>query len=381
MIIINMLLLLMLLIWLQRFVYRRYWNKNLTMQISFSASSAYEGERLTLSEVLTNRKLLPLPWLAAKFQISRNLVFDEQGHSVVSDAYYQNDVFAVSMYQRITRSQEFLCARRGYYRIQSMDLVSSNIFISDKLVAHLPCGAELTVFPRIISAPALDIYFRQLFGDIEVRRFTNPDPFAYRGIREYSMGDDFRSINFKATAKTGELMVNVNSSTASQELAILLNLEEYSAWSHDSVFEEAIRIAASVAELAIAEGLSVSLYSNACAAVTGLPVSELAGSGRAHLSTILEKLARIDLKPPRGDMSRILHGINDSSPYYLLVSSNCRGGIVDAHGDMLDRGMSVRWLIPALADDELMIKLSPSITRWEVKPHEHTTSFSEKAAG
>ena len=36
------------------------------------------------------------------------------------------------------------------------------------------------------------------------------DPFEYRGIREYQPYDDMRSVNWKATAKTGDLKVNQN---------------------------------------------------------------------------------------------------------------------------------------------------------------------------
>ena len=379
--IISMLLLVLFLLWIQRYVYRRYWSSGLTMQLSFSKREACEGDTLTLREQVTNRKLLPLPWLMARFQLSRNLIFTEHEHSVVTDAYYQSDVFSVNMYQRITRTQDFLCAKRGYYRIKSMDLVSSNIFISDKLVMHIPCDAELTVYPKHANLQALEVFFRQLYGDIEVHRFTNQDPFAYRSIREYSTGDDFRSINFKATAKTGELMVNVNSATASQELVILLNLDEYSAWSIESVFEEAIRVAAAVAENSILAGLSVAMYSNGRDSVTHSPLAELAGCGDTHLGSILEKLARIDLAQPRESMENTMLSFLEASTYYLLISSNHSKEIANAYEAMTEHGLTVRWMIPMLADDKLNIDETPNITRWEVKPHEHTTAFSAKTAG
>jgi len=379
--ILSMLLLVLFLLWLQRFIYRRYWNSGLTMQISFSQRNAHEGDTLTLSEKVTNRKLLPLPWLMARFQLSRNLVFTEHEHSVVTDAYYQTDVFSVNMYQRITRSQDFICAKRGYYRIKSMDLVSSNIFISDKLVMHVPCEAELTVYPKLVDMQALDVFFRKLYGNMEVHRFTNQDPFAYRSIREYAAGDDFRSINFKATAKTGTLMANVNSATASQELVILLNLEEYSEWSVDAVYEESIRIAAAVAENAITAGLSVALYSNGRDAVTNSPLAELAGSGDMHLGSLLEKLARIDLAQPCSNIHDIMLPCTAAEPYYLLISSNHGKDIATTYNSMIERGLAAQWIIPALADDKLSVDENSTITRWEVKPHEHTTSFYTKTAG
>ena len=381
MIVVSMLVIVFLLIWLQRLIYRRYWNRGLTMEISFSQREASEGDTLTLRETITNRKLLPLPWLVAKFQLSRNLIFKEHSHSLVTDAYYQSEMFSVGMYQRITRRQEFVCAKRGYYLIKSMDLVSSNIFVSEKLAMSVPCDAELTVYPKRANMEELKVFLKQMYGDIEVHRFTNQDPFFYRSIREYSTGDDFRSINFKATAKTGDLMVNVNSAAASQVLVILLNLEEYAAWSSELVFEESIRIAAAVAEDAISAGLSVALYSNGCDAVTKTPIAELAGCGSMHLENILEKLARIDLSQPCESMESTMLSFTAAEPYYLLISANHEKNIAEAYEILKEKDMTVRWMIPLRESDTLMIDETENITRWEVKPHEHTTNFSEKSAG
>jgi uncharacterized protein (DUF58 family) len=334
-----------------------------------------------MSEELTNRKLLPLPWVTAEFQLGRGLVFSAGTNSQVSDYYYQNDVFSISMYQRITRTQEFLCDRRGYYRIKSMDLISSNMLVTDKLVHHIPCGAELVVYPRLIDPVGLDFLFRNLYGDIEVRRFTNPDPFAFRGLREYQRGDDFRNINFKATAKSGQMMVNVNSATASQELMILLNLEEYSAWSNEDVFEDAIRIAASAAGHFADQGLAVGLSSNGLDAATGIPVGVLPGSGEAHFTTMLEQLGRIDLKQKDiRPFSETMSSLKELEPVYLLISSYDRDDIVDAYRDMREQGMTVRWVVPALRDSRINIAEDDFITRWEVVPHASTASRNPEAA-
>lgn len=379
--ILTMILLILFLLWLQGAVYRKFWHRGLSLRLSFSAVEAFEGDKLLLRQELTNAKLLPLPWIIAKFQLSRNLLFLEGDSFRISDDFYQSDLYSIAMYQRVTRSQQFLCGRRGHYRIKALDLSSSNIFISDKLVRRLRCDAELTVLPKPDHSPELEIIFRQVYGDVEVRRFTNPDPFAFRGIREYDYMDDFRLINWGATAKTGSLMVNVNSSTGSRRLVILLGLEAYSDEPNEDVMEEAIRIAASAAEYFCGLGLSVGLISNGCDTATGIPVRVLPGAGDIHLHDILHDLARIDVATAQAPIRAELDELTDLDPVYLLISAYDRGDLQDSFASMLARNMCARWIVPAIADDKLWVKETEQIIRWEVIPRNAVANFYKDIAG
>jgi len=370
-----MALLIGLLMFVQRLIYRRYWDTGLNMRLSFSANEAYEGERLELLEELTNAKPLPLPWVNAKFQLSRNLIFAGAENYKVSDYYYQNDLFSVGMYQRVTRKQDFVCGRRGYYSIRSMDLGSSSILINDKLIKHLPCNATLTVLPRPAPFSALEPAFRQLQGDIEIRRFTNLDPFSFRGLREYDPRDDFRLINFTATAKTGDLIVNVHSATSAQELVILLNVEPYSEYQSEHVIEDAIRIAASAAEHFGGMGLSVSLITNGRDISTAAEQQIPPGSGMIHVHRILENLARIDLPSGQRPMRELLEGIRDTEPTYFLISSNDDPGVYGAFQKMLANGLRARWVVPVPLTAAMRIAEDEFITRWDVRTIDKSTYF------
>ena len=373
--ILSMALLIGLLLVLQRLVYRRFWDSGLNMRLSFSAREAYEGEKLELLEELTNAKPLPLPWVNAKFQLSRNLIFAGAENYQVSDYYYQNDLFSVGMYQKVTRRQSFVCGRRGYYSIRSMDLGSSSIMISDKLIKHVGCNADLTVLPRPAPFSELEPAFRQLQGDIEIRRFTNLDPFSFRGLREYDPRDDFRLINFSATAKTGDLIVNVHSATSAQELIILLNVEPYSEYQSEHVIEEGIRVAASAAEHFGAMGLSVSLITNGRDVSTGAEQKIPPGSGMMHVHRILEALARIDLPKGQDAMPALLDGIRDTEPTYLLISSNDDQHMYNAFSQMHANGLRVRWVVPAPVTAQMRVSEDEFITRWDVRTIDKSTYF------
>lgn len=96
---------------LQDLIYKTFWDKNLSVSIHFQDKAVLEGEQATLTEVIENRKLLPLAYLNVKFQVSRNLVFQNMENTSVSDFNYKNDVFSVLFHQRIRRTLVFFLSK------------------------------------------------------------------------------------------------------------------------------------------------------------------------------------------------------------------------------------------------------------------------------
>ena len=123
-----------LLFYLQGRLYCRFWDKNLSVNLEFSQKWAVEGEECELCERVENRKLLPLPALKVKFRVSRQLQFrDEEGVSAVTDQYYRNDVLSIRPFVRHVRRLRFRCKKRGYYRINGLDVVAGTLFLSGEL--------------------------------------------------------------------------------------------------------------------------------------------------------------------------------------------------------------------------------------------------------
>ena len=354
-------------------LYDRLWDRRLSLTLDFSAPEAVEGDTLTLREELVNQKPLPIPMLTARFRLSRNLVFSGEGEAAVSDHYYRSDIFAVNFYQRVVRRLDFVCAKRGYYRVEDMSLAAAGLLNSHALVKPLHSAATLTVLPRPVPFEEMDILYRQVMGDVEVKRFTNPDPFAFRGIREYLPGDDFRHVNFKASAKNGELMVNVYNPTATREIVILLNLDPYAAVCRDSVHEGAIRLAASAAARFIGMGLTVGMVCNGRDVLDGSTLAERAGGGADHLHTLLVRLARISL-PAGTDSFEDMMPLPETGrqggaqPYYLLISANEGGSLPEAYQRLAQAG-GASWVVPVYeggGKDATAAQQRMGIRYWEV---------------
>ena len=130
---------------LQSWLYEYFWGKNLSADVTFTESAITEGELGQLQETIVNAKLLPLPMVRVKFEIDRSLQFEEEGNISISDKCYKNDIFSIMLYQKITRTIPFRGTKRGYYSIDQMDLVSTDLFMTATLVGVKPVHTNLLV--------------------------------------------------------------------------------------------------------------------------------------------------------------------------------------------------------------------------------------------
>jgi hypothetical protein len=183
--VLNILIVFIALVVLQRAIYNRFWNRSLAVDLRFSSKIGIEGSSVWLTEIITSRKALPLPWLVVKFHVSRHLVFPDHLHASVTDNYYREDLFSLGMYQRISRTLQVDLNKRGYYTIRSIDLISSDLLLTEKLVSQAQSLSVLTVTPRLIPRKDLAIPYSQLIGPMLVAQALLPDPFEFRTIREY----------------------------------------------------------------------------------------------------------------------------------------------------------------------------------------------------
>ena len=128
-------------------LYRRFWNKGLRAQLTFTQEYGVEGQESTLREVVENDKLLPLPAVEISFHMDKGLQFSQGDNSSVSDATYRRDIFALGPRQRITRSLDFVCGRRGYYRIDEAGLLARDLAMSQQFLTAFPQNTSFYVLP------------------------------------------------------------------------------------------------------------------------------------------------------------------------------------------------------------------------------------------
>ena len=102
-----------------------------------------------------------------------------------------------------------------------------------------------------------------ILGERESARRVYEDPFAFSSIRPYTIQDPMKSINWKATAKTGDLMVNTYASTTAMRVKIFLDVSvDPGNPFGDSLRELGIAMAASLIRILVKQQRDAELVMN-----------------------------------------------------------------------------------------------------------------------
>ena len=276
-------------------VYGKLWKKGLRAQLRFEERDVEEGDNATLVETMTNGKLLPLPVIKLSFKVDRSIVIDEDRNATVSDRTNVVEYFGLGGHEVVTRRQPVRACKRGYYLIGEAGISLPDFFSEGVRYLAAAQSASLLVCPRMLAEAQIVDISRQIIGEVVSRNRLYQDVFSFRGIREYAPGDPLSTVNWKASARTGEYMVNLRDYTSGQHVRFLLDLEPPSIRYSEELLEQGIRLAYTLAGHCIQARIPVSLASNGRDVITGKEVGTEAGSSARHLGVIGEALARINL--------------------------------------------------------------------------------------
>lgn len=281
---------------LQAFLYEKYWKKGVLTEVHFKQHAMFEGEKGILEEIVENGKALPIVALKVKFQTSRNLHFLDATNTVVTDNYYRNDVISVMPYRKLVRELRFVGEKRGYYVIDHMTLVGTDLFMQRQMVSENECSTDLYVYPKPYGKQKFQLTLKKLNGEILSKRHMLEDPFEFRGIREYEPYDDVRHIHWKATAKTGELKVIQRNYTSTKNIRIFLYLKHNTMIIRDEILEDSIRILASVTENYLALGSCLDVFCNCKDIISEQIFSMEKLQNIGYMENFYKALARLDIK-------------------------------------------------------------------------------------
>ena len=331
-------------------MFRNNWKNGLECEVAFEREYVSEGESCLLREVLTNRKRLPLLFLQLKFDTDRGLLAPDYPNAAVSDRMYVSDVFSLRPFERVTRHIEFVCKKRGYYRITDADLIVTNLFEGKKDYTEVLQNANLYVYPALLNTEVLTIPFEHLVGQEQRRSFLFEDPFTFRGVRDYVSTDPMKNLNWKLTAKTGSLKVNQRDATVSGHVSIFLNLEDPQGLFDTELLEQGIRLAMTMSVMLAADGIGSAVYTNGRDCITGEVSACRSTKTDEDLRLLARVLARIDLSKERDTFSQLLdHAaveFNSADSTCCVISSHVKNDTVDSVLGMTAGGGRVIWLCP-----------------------------------
>ncbi len=268
----------------------------------FSQGEAYEGEKVEMVEVISNRKPVPLPWVRVESRISPWLRFKMTSEFDVNYDQFHRSSFYLRGYKKVTRRHEITCAHRGWYVLGSTALSTGDLFGALRRSRDIPGGAELYVYPRPFGVGEESLSSLKWQGDVVMRRWIMPDPILVNGIREYRPGDQQKDIHWAATARTGSLQVKVRDYTVSPRLLVLLNVQiREDLWGameqeERERIEDGVRIAAHLCTWAVTSGLEAGFACNG--QLVGIPEESVyiqPACSQTQLDMIMQALAKLEI--------------------------------------------------------------------------------------
>ena len=237
--------------------------------------------------------------------------------------------------------------RRGVYAIGPLEAEWSDPFGMARSRQRLAPPVEIIVHPTTESV--LDRPLARKWEDPPVRPPRSkpwPSGFEFYGMRDYVPGDDLRRVVWRATARTGRVLVREFEQGVTDHISIVLDTDR--GWHRpgevSDTFEQAVRTAASIGARHIKEGFTVSLAANG-----RLLAADLRGPG-ARIP-FLDELARVQREraPLTSAIERLLR-VRRSGAHHVIITPHLSTEAAAAIRLLLESGGSV--LIAAVIWEE-----------------------------
>jgi uncharacterized protein (DUF58 family) len=280
----------------------RYWSRHLFDRVTFTRTPderrAFIGEEVGVDFELTNKKPLPLPWYEWRFALGEALPVEGEtlGAAAVPGLKWLHRRGSLGWYQQHRWRFTLRPSERGYHQfgpatIKSADLVGAfPRTIDDEIKEHL------VVFPKVVPLEDLGLPSDRPFGERRGGDRVFEDPLRIAGLREYRPGDPLKRIDWKATARSGELRSRVYEPSATQQLYLMVNIDtmEHS-WEGylKEELERIVSVTASLAAWAAGARYAVGLLANGAFPDADRPIRLPPSRSRDQLTRILEALAVI----------------------------------------------------------------------------------------
>jgi uncharacterized protein (DUF58 family) len=280
----------------------RYWSRHLFDRVSFThrlaERRAFQGETVALSVTLENRKPLPLPWYEWRFGVIDGIEVTDESMAAAAAPGMKWIVRrgALGWYQKHEWTFALRPRERGYHALAQSSLRSADLLgvFPRTLVQEEP--DHLVVFPRVFTMEELGLPADRPFGDRRGGNRVFEDPLRFAGLREYRPGDPLRRIDWKATARTGDLQSRVYEPSATQQLYIAVNIDTmlhpWEGYLRDEL-ERIVSVAASLAVWAAGARYSVGLLANGAFPDADRPIRLAPSRSSDQLTRLLEALAVI----------------------------------------------------------------------------------------
>lgn len=243
-----------------------------------SQLSGHVGDKLRVTYTLRNTGRLPKPWL-------------EVHNPATLPGGLPGRAMAIGGRSERSWLVRAALTRRGHFRVEPLRIRTGDPFGFFEASATVGQGIAIVVYPRIEPLPLWKLPPATIEGSHAAPERTHQTTPLATTVRPWAPGDSMNRIAWRSTARFGEIQVKEFDleQTADAWLFLDLQREVHTGTGDDSSVEAAVRVAASVADKALAENRAVGMTVNAHR-TTVLP----ADRGARQRLKILQLLAAVE---------------------------------------------------------------------------------------
>lgn len=239
---------------------------NLRISRSIDKDRINLGEEFTITTTIENNKRLPISFLTLSERMPAAIEFVSDNNRVKDGAdLWHLSKYTISWYERKRRIYKLKCNQRGAYVLRDINVTVGDLFGFSAETNIKEDFLEFLVYPKLVNMKNFQFSNTNLQGDNYVKRWIHQDPLYIKGIREYNVEDRMKDIHWKSSLKMDKLMVKEYDFTSDRELTIIVNAqcgEPYWGSIQPAIIENGIKVAASLASIAIKEGVATGMWTN-----------------------------------------------------------------------------------------------------------------------
>jgi uncharacterized protein (DUF58 family) len=326
-------------------------HSDLAIKRDVSAVNVYKGDDINVVLTITNKSYRRTQQLE---------VFDNVPHEMKMRKGINLMRMNLGPGQTATIRYTVRCPLRGHYTIGPTSIRyrnTFNLFVSETSVGD---RSDITVFPQVRDVE--EALIRSDVPKMYTGATTLKTPgqgMEFYALREYFPGDSFRSINWKAFARTGELMVNEKTRDAVTDVFIILDTRDVARIGTvlKNPLEMGTVAAASIANYFIKRRDSVSLVTYG-ERMDFLPPE----TGDKQHYKVLSQLAAVESKgsmPLQAVTNALSPRISRGSPVFIISSLEGDGTTLSAIRNLSGKGHEVIVLSPSSIDLERLVSRIP----------------------
>jgi hypothetical protein len=228
--------------------------KNITIQVRFDKRLYSAGDEHEFITIIKNYGILPAPYVILK---NKALV-------KVNPKYNGEVVWLGSDESKWLRNTVKF-NQRGIYNFGELHLSISDLFSIFERVRNMNLSVPVKVYPKVHELNKFLARGSDIFKNAVSSKTNIEDLYSTKDIRKYYQGDNLKRVNWKVSAKHGELFVRDLDTVSGEESNIFLDMNKYNFAIDDSgiVEEQLVDLCSSVVNYMELKGIKTKLLINA----------------------------------------------------------------------------------------------------------------------